>query len=522
VPVIVSFNNTIFSGVNGSGIHTYSDGVWTLESYLQGDTFSFLSASANLTITSSSGISSINSVNGFATITDPLILNPHIAMEDGGTFWIGETGNGLVGNPNTGFEKFLGNGPSNKNTWRLQYDGTSIHALAGGYSSGFLPLNRVGWKDLFTKGLWTNTTNTIFDLTDISFNGTFMYTSSFGYGVLQQDESSMLLYDETNSPLENISPGRNVYVTAMESSPDGVWIANYRATNTYHLLKSDNTWQSFSFSQGVSRYPTAITIDVNGSIWAPQSQLNGGGIFVFNATDNEQVYLTETPSSGGLPNRNVNAVAMDRDGAVWVGMEKGVAYFANPYAIFSSSVNAIRPIFENRFLLQDEKITAIEVDGGNRKWIGTERGVWLFNPTGESMVYNFTSENSPLLSNKIVDIEIDKITGEVFFATDKGIVSFRSDATNGNPTFDAVKIFPNPVTPDFSGNVGISGLTTDAIVKITDVSGKLVFETRAEGGTAVWGVRDYSGNRVSTGVYLVFASTADGSSRVVGKLAVIK
>jgi hypothetical protein len=173
-------------------------------------------------------------------------------------------------------------------------------------------------------------------------------------------------------------------------------------------------------------------------------------------------------------------------------------------------------------LLQDEKITAIEVDGGNRKWIGTERGVWLFNPTGESMVYNFTSENSPLLSNKIVDIEIDKITGEVFFATDKGIVSFRSDATNGNPTFDAVKIFPNPVTPDFSGNVGISGLTTDAIVKITDVSGKLVFETRAEGGTAVWGVRDYSGNRVSTGVYLVFASTADGSSRVVGKLAVIK
>ncbi len=200
---------------------------------------------------------------------------------------------------------------------------------------------------------------------------------------------------------------------------------------------------------------------------------------------------------------------------------KRCCLFRESLFIFSGSVNVIRPIFENRYLLQDEKITAIEVDGGNRKWIGTERGVWLFNSTGEELVYNFTSENSPLLSNNIVDIEIDKGTGEVFFATDKGIVSFRSDATVGNTSFDDVKIFPNPVTPDFRGSVGISGLITDAIVKITDVSGKLVWETRRKavplpGGYVIILVTLYS-----TGVYLMFASTEDGSSRIVGKLAVI-
>ncbi len=521
ISVVTTFNTKIFAGIDNSGVHSYTNGTWTLEPYLQGDTFSFLSAAANLIATSSGGVSKVNNDNILSNVSDPLISDPLVAMEDGTTFWIGDHENGLVGNPTGGFEKFLGNGPSGNYTWQLRFDGSSMQVVSGGYTGGFLPLNRAGRKDVFSKGRWENEILPLLDLTDISFNGTRTYTSSFGYGVLRQDGPSSILYDETNSPLENISPGRNVYITSLASSSDGVWIANYLATNTYHLLKPDNSWESFSFSGGVSRYPTSIELDVNGSIWAPQSQSNGGGIFVFNKRENKQTYLTEQANIGGLPNRNVNAIAMDRDGAVWTGTNEGVAYFANPYSIFSTTVNAIRPIFENRYLLQDQKITAIAVDGGNRKWIGTENGVWLFNPTGEELVYNFNTENSPLLSNKIVDIEIDGITGEVFFATDKGIVSFRSDATSGNFSFDAVKIFPNPVTPDFNGTVAISGLITDAIVKITDVSGKLVWQSRAEGGTATWGVRDYTGKRVSTGVYLVFASTEDGSNRVVGKLAVI-
>jgi hypothetical protein len=153
--------------------------------------------------------------------------------------------------------------------------------------------------------------------------------------------------------------------------------------------------------------------------------------------------------------------------------------------------------------------------------MGTERGVWLFNASGEAAIANFTTTNSPLLSDKIVDIEIDPATGEVFFSTDKGLISFRSDATQSRIVFDDVKIFPNPVENTFTGHVGISGLATDAIVKITDVSGKLIFQTVANGGTASWDVTDYNGRRVPTGVFLVFAINSDGSESVVGKIAVI-
>jgi hypothetical protein len=189
---------------------------------------------------------------------------------------------------------------------------------------------------------------------------------------------------------------------------------------------------------------------------------------------------------------------------------------------YAADEDAVRPIFENRFLLKDEKITDIEVDGGNRKWMGTERGVWLFNPSGDELVYNFNDQNSPLLSNVILDIAIDDETGEVFFATDYGIVSFRSGATSGGETFKSVKIFPNPVTAEFNGEVGISGLATDAIVKITDVNGKLVSEFQANGGTATWDVRDFRGKRPSTGIYLVFCALPDGSEKMVGKIAIIE
>ena len=135
--------------------------------------------------------------------------------------------------------------------------------------------------------------------------------------------------------------------------------------------------------------------------------------------------------------------------------------------------------------------------------------------------FNFNAANSPLLSDKIVDLEINNQSGEIFFITDAGIVSFRSGATASDAAFHNVKIFPNPVTAEFNGQVGISGLSTDSFVKITDVSGKLIWQTQANGGTATWNVRDYNGRRASPGMYLVFSTTQDGSESMVGKIAVV-
>jgi len=162
------------------------------------------------------------------------------------------------------------------------------------------------------------------------------------------------------------------------------------------------------------------------------------------------------------------------------------------------------------------------VDGGNRKWIGTNKGAWLFGPDGTELVGNYNLLNSPILSDKILDIEVNQVSGEVFFGTDKGIISFRGDAVKASDQHTSVKIFPNPVTPNFNGIVGIEGLPQNSIVKITDISGNLVYQTRSEGGMATWNVVDINGQRPNTGIYLVFSSTEDGNDAYVGKLAIVK
>ena len=180
------------------------------------------------------------------------------------------------------------------------------------------------------------------------------------------------------------------------------------------------------------------------------------------------------------------------------------------------------PIFENRVLLRDEFVTAVAIDPGNRKWIGTRtNGIWLFSETGEEQVFHFTADNSPLLSDNITAIKVHPGSGEVFIGTDKGLVSFRSDATQGTSRHENVEIYPNPVRPGFNRDVVINGLVNNALVKITDVSGKLVREIRAQGSTALWNSRDYNGQRVKTGVYLVFSTNRDGTETFVGKIAVI-
>ena len=398
--------------------------------------------------------------------------------------------------------------------------------LAGGYSSTFTPLGIPGNIDRFNDGAWSTQSSSMLDLTDITFdsNSDKKYLASFGYGVEEWNaENSIQIFDETNSSLVNTnSPGRFVTVTAVRKTDEGLWVANYGASQSLHLMDDDNSWTSYSFSPIASRYPLKMDVDFYNNVWLVPNPNQGGGVVVYNKDENRSAYLTDVEGSGGLPSKSVLSITVDREGFVWLGTEEGVCYFADPSSALSPGVNATRPIFEDRFLLRDDRVTAIAVDGGNRKWMGTERGVWLFSPSGEELIHNFTTDNSPLLSNVILDIEVNHESGEVFFATDQGLASFRSDATEGDFQFQGIKIFPNPVTGEFNGMVAISGLATDAIVKITDISGKLVWQSQANGGTASWNVRDFHGKRPSTGMYLVFSATADGSESVVGKIAIVE
>ena len=514
---ITTFNSRVYAAINGSGIHRYQGGSWTQESFLTGLQFENITTGVSLmTITEGNNLHTINISDVLTAVTSDKIVQPVVAFEDTqGKLWIGDQRSGLVSDKTGSFESYVANGPSFSGGLRLKYDVTSttMFAVSGGYSSGFSPLLKTEYLNSFTNGSWDME---IFfgdkDLTDIEISGSRMFLSSYGKGIQVIENDAVTFQDETTSPS----------ITALAVSSAGVWVTNFGAAQSLNLLKSNNAWESFSFPLvSASRYPADIAVDYLGNVWMVLNPGNGGGILVFDKSNNQTAYLTEVAGAGGLPSRSVYSIAIDRDGQVWVGTGAGVAYFPDPSRVFNTGINAVKPVFENRFLLRDEKVTAIEVDGGNRKWMGTERGVWLFNPFGEEQLYNFNAANSPLLSNRIMDMEINSQTGEIFFITDGGIVSFRSDATTSDDAFHTVKIFPNPVTAQFNGQVAISGLATDAFIKITDVSGKLIWQTQANGGTAIWNVRDYTGARAATGIYLVFSTTRDGRESVVEKIAVV-
>lgn len=526
VQSITTFNGAVHAAVNGSGIYKFESSSWILQPYLQAMQYETITAGPNLLVTAQGDLFRVNASGGVTPVSSELIFDVNLAFESAsGKLWIGDSGNGLISDHSGVFSVYTPNGPSFTGGFRLQYfeQYDQMYAVSGGFSASLTPLGRNEFVNFFSNGTWHANADVLnHDVTSVHASSNTFYVASAGYGLQVTQAAVSALFDESNSPLQNVAAGRNVRVTDVASSDQGIWVANAGATQPLHLLKSNNTWESFSFpSVSASRYPTHIEVDYLGNVWMLLNPANGGGILVFNKTSGQSVYITDVTNSGGLPGREVYSIAMDRDGFVWVGTEEGVAYFPDPSAVFRAGLNAVKPVFGNRFLLRDERVTAIEVDAGNRKWIGTDNGLWLFDPFGEKQIYNFNAENSPMLSNKVVDLEMNDRTGELFVMTDAGIASFRADATTGESVFGKIKIFPNPVTNQFNGSVGISGLVTDAIVKITDVSGKLVWQTTANGGTASWNVRDYNGTRAATGIYLVFCITQDGTESLVGKLAVV-
>ncbi|MBT6808465.1 MAG: hypothetical protein HOA52_03135, partial [Flavobacteriales bacterium] len=258
------------------------------------------------------------------------------------------------------------------------------------------------------------------------------------------------------------------------------------------------------------------------------------GLFVYNdnntlsdKTDDQLTKVTTAVGSGNLPNNSVYCLANDLDGNIWVGTKEGVCVFYSPSSVFSGfNFDAQQIIVEEngfgQYLLNSEIVYTIAIDGGNRKWIGTlESGLFLLSEDGTEEIYHFTTENSPLLSNTITDVEINHKTGELFISTDKGLMSFRNDATSSENNISELTIFPNPVRENYTGIISISGLAYESNVKITDVGGNLVFETNSEGGTAVWDGTDFNNMRVGTGVYLVFSSDKYAREKAVGKILFI-
>jgi Two component regulator propeller len=298
-----------------------------------------------------------------------------------------------------------------------------------------------------------------------------------------------------------------------------------------NVLKPNGTWQAFDFTGLLPVGITAseIIVTQSGQKWVILPR--GTGMLVFddngtltNTSDDKKKKLGFTVGAGAIPGTDIYCLAEDRDGEVWVGTDKGVGVFYCPESIFSTNgCDAQQILIEQdgytQILLETQVVTAIAVDGANRKWIGTEGGgVFLMSPDGTEQLAHFDAANSPLLSDNITSIAIDQATGEVFFGTTRGIVSYRGEAIEGKDEMGDVYAFPNPVRPEYAGPIAITGLVKDADVKITDVRGNIVFKTTALGGQAIWDGNNFKGERAASGVYLVLIANEDGTQTAVTKI----
>jgi hypothetical protein len=537
VLAVCNFNNRIYAGVNNDSLYFLNGSIWQKSSIPLDSTLRSINVSRNkLLISAGERVLIAENESAYSYITHPAIQNPSEAVFDGNDkIWIGDLVQGLFSDKEGSIKSYKPNAPGSKEVFNLYYYNNTIIVSAGGYNKGYGFLYRPAEFYFFDNYTWQTFNKytpgfpDISDLTSASYNpyDNKLYLSSHGYGILVKNPNDTYsLIDDTNSPLtRNLpTPGPYVFVTDTEVDKDGnLWVtAMVAADPSLHMKKPDGSWVSKSFGFEASKYPLEIIIDDNNYKWIRLRPGTGGGIIVYNDKTGIYKYLTNQAGQGGLPSMNISAFVKDKKGEIWIGTEEGIAIFYNPESLFSGSIDASIPLFDGFPLLYNEAITCIEVDGGNRKWIGTENGLWLFNDDGTEVISNFTTTNSPLLSNYIIDVMINENTGEVFIATDKGLISYRGTASTGKTTHSNVKVFPNPVKPDFKGLVGISGLAKDAAVKITDIYGNLIYETKAEGGTAVWNVENYNGARAKTGVYLIFSADETGKESFVSKIAVVE
>jgi hypothetical protein len=455
--------------------------------------------------------------------------------------WIADIDYGLIKGENmTVFSRLSLSGPVTNDIVSISSSNGKTILCAGGTDKSWNSLKRVFQVSVhennqFSSLVTGSATDAMRSLIDPGSNSR-IFISSWGGGLFEYENNTLLKhYGSSNSPLQTSSStgsGIKVCGLAMDRFKN-LWITQTDVPGSIKILKPDGSWIV---------YPLTIDAPVIGDIISAENGLKwiilpgGNGLYIIDDNDTPEVFsddrtkkLTITDNDDKTIN-SVFSAAEDHDGNVWIGTDQGPVIYYNTDRIFDSDLRGYRIKVPRNdgsgladYMLGTESITAISVDGANRKWLGTKNsGAYLLSPDGTSVVKNYNVLNSPMFSDSISAVAVDNNSGEVWFGTSEGVLSVREIATSGSQSFSAVYSFPNPVREDYSGNVTITGLLKDSQVKITDISGNLVYETISEGGQASWDLTTFNGHRVRTGVYLAFCSANNGSESCVTKILVIR
>lgn len=472
----------------------------------------------------------------------------HDAVESNdGRLWIAHDWAGMIiVQPDGSVSNTYPDCPSSDNVYRIKplFDG--IVVCPGGKSSTYSNLYISGNLYFYRNNEWSQLRNTnpdisIYDVLDADvdpYDATHISAASWGKGIVDVHKDSVTtLYNDTNTNGALIPYNSGTYATLRTGAVhyDGagnLWVTNSLSDYGLAVRRKNGEWQSYNTSSIVrgGELDKLIWDSVTGYIW-----FAGKNNTIYVHDGQSQMAWVDPNNGSKLQTASINCMAQDQSGHIWLGTNKGIKVIYDNRKAFNNGGNGeMAPVncsnilySENdlvEYLLAYENITTITVDGANRKWVGTAAGgLYLLSASGLEQLEHFTVTNSPLFSNKIVDVAILPQTGQLFIGTDAGIQSYRATATYASTEPEKkVHIFPNPVRPEYDGPVAFRGFTRNALVHITDEAGHVVYSTRAEGGQAIWNIRTNSGTRVNSGVYFVFASDESGKNKSVGKILVMK
>lgn len=437
-----------------------------------------------------------------------------------------------------------------------------LYTTGGQFLSGIYGMDRNGTVQVFDGNEWTLYPQ------DISKTTGFPYKDLNCIDVDPTDPSHVAvagrcgLYEfyngilkayhyKENSPLRPATASDNsreysdsyTLVNGIKYDNNGnLWVLNSQAYDAnLLLLTKDGQWKKYTKEQLFERHEKvghegmrSVIIDSRGFLWFVNTSWHACGVFCYDIA-NDKLYILKdfTNQDGTSYNTNllVYDIAEDKSSNIWIATNKGIFYLKQSdieqksFVLYQEKVPRNDGTDLADYLLTGLSSKCIIVDGGGRKWVGTEgNGVFLISEDNMTQVHHFTTSNSPLISDNIYDVSINGTTGEVFFLTDKGLCSYMSDATTPNEemTTDNVWAYPNPVTPDYTGPITITGLSYDADVKIVSTNGALINQGRSNGGTYTWDGCDSKGRRVASGIYMVVTATSNGEKGTVCKIAVVR
>lgn len=468
------------------------------------------------------------------------------ALDNSGNFWIGDTRRGLIkttdGWNNTDVKP---NGPASKNVFELQACGDQVWIATGGHAANWGKRYMHEGVARF-DGLWTILNNTTLpdfnDYTDFVCTATnpndpsVTYVGTWGSGILKfKDNELVEVYNADNSTLDYwVQDHSLINVSGLAFDSRGnLWAANTGAPNLLSMMEPNGTWHSYNLGGTLSAIDIGtLLIDHNNYKWITR---RNGEVIVFNdngtfdnAADDQVVNLNTATGSGHLSG-SVNCLAVDYNGAVWAGTDKGPCLFDDTKKIFSGNNYDATQVRVPRndgtdqydYLFDGSNVLSMAaMEGINQIWFGLESGVYLMSFDGKPKeIHYFNTNNSPLLDNAVSTMAIDK-SGEVFFGTSSGVISYRGEYATPEPIISDVVAYPNPVRMGYHGYVGIKGLVSNSLVRITTVDGTFVTQLISEGGQAVWDCTNINGEKVEPGVYFIFVSTKQGTNKFATKILV--